>query len=156
MLRNSMGACAMVRMGRGARCGRIARGVGGGIGAIAGGSSAAGYYPAVGATTTPPAAAMSFTSPPQPRFIYQTNPTLTAASPVAAAATASPQFYAGQGFIWPRNLGGGGGNKRGMVDNRLPWWPKGVDAGGGCVSSRGKLKHKLILVFPKSHLCNTL
>ena len=85
----------MVRMGRGARGGRIARGVGGGVGgAIAGtGGGAAGYYPAVGATATPPAAAMSFTSPPQPRFIYQANPTLAAASPVAAAATASPQFY---------------------------------------------------------------
>ena len=83
----------MVRMGRGARGGRIARGVGGGVGAIAGGGSAAGYYPAMGATATPPAAAMSFTSPPQPRFIYQANPTLAGASPVAAAATASPQFY---------------------------------------------------------------
>ena len=79
MLRNSMGACAMVRMGRGPRSGRIGRGGGGG--------SATGYYPSGAA-----AAAVSYTSPPQPRFIYQTSPTLTAASPVAAA-TASPQFY---------------------------------------------------------------
>jgi hypothetical protein len=91
-----MGACAVVRMGRGARGGRVARGMGGGVGVgvAAGGSAAAGYYPAVGATAATPAAAMSYTSPPQPRFIYQTNPALTAASPVAAAAaTASPQFY---------------------------------------------------------------
>ena len=73
-------------MGRGARGGRIGRG--GGIGASA---SATGYYPAAGAPTAA-AAAVSYTSPPQPRFIYQTNPTLAAASPVAAA-TASPQFY---------------------------------------------------------------
>ena len=97
----------MVRMGRGARSGRIGRGgggSGGGLG-IAGGSAAAtgGYFPAVGvagaaavAAGTPGGAAMSpYTSPPQPRFIYQTTPTLTAAaggSPIAAA-TASPQFY---------------------------------------------------------------
>ena len=81
-----MGACAMVRMGRGARSGRIGRG--GGVGSV---GSATGYYPAaVGPTAA--AAAVSYTSPPQPRFIYQTNPTLTAASPIAAA-TASPQFY---------------------------------------------------------------
>ena len=97
----------MVRMGRGARSGRIGRGgggSGGGLG-IAGGSAAGtgGYFPAVGvagaaavAAGTPGGAAMSpYTSPPQPRFIYQTTPTLTAAagaSPIAAA-TASPQFY---------------------------------------------------------------
>ena len=96
----------MVRMGRGARSGRIGRGGGSGAGVgIAGGSDAAtgGYFPAVGvagagavAAGTPGGTAMSpYTSPPQPRFIYQTTPTLTAAagaSPIATA-TASPQFY---------------------------------------------------------------
>ena len=70
MLRNSMGACAMVRMGRNTRGGR--------------GRGGAGYYPATAA-----AGAVSYTSPPQPRYIYQTSPTLAAASP----ATVSPQFY---------------------------------------------------------------
>ena len=74
----------MVRMGRGARSGRIGRG---GVGSV---GSTAGFYPAAAGATA--AAAVSYTSPPQPRFIYQTNPTLTAASPVTAA-TASPQFY---------------------------------------------------------------
>lgn len=63
-----MGACAMVRMG-----GRNARGRG------RGGTS---YYPP---------AALSYASPPQPRFIYQTSPALAAATPGTAAA--SPQFY---------------------------------------------------------------
>ena len=68
-----MGACAMVRMGRSAR--------GGGRGGRGGGAGT-GYYPAA-------AAAMSYTSPPQPRYIYQTSPTMATASPAAA----SPQFY---------------------------------------------------------------
>ena len=34
--------------------------------------------------------------------------------------------------------------------NGPPWRPKGVRARGGCApANRGKLKHKLILVFPK-------
>ena len=36
--------------------------------------------------------------------------------------------------------------------NEPPWWPKRVGVGGGCTPShakRGRLKHKLILVFPK-------
>ena len=67
----------MVRMGRGPHSSHIDRGEG----------SVPGYYPAAAA-----AAMVSYTSPPQPRFIYQTSPTLISASPIAAA-TASPQFY---------------------------------------------------------------
>ena len=46
-----------------------------------------------------------------------------------------------QGFIWPKNLGGGGGN---MGEVEVIGRPKGVGAGGGCAPSRakrGKLKY---------------
>ena len=69
MLRNSMGACAMARKGRGTG--------GGGVG-IVGGSATGGYFSVVGADAATPAAAVSYTSPPQPHF---------------TTATASPQFY---------------------------------------------------------------
>ena len=39
--------------------------------------------------------------------------------------------------------GGGGGGGRGRY-NGLPWWPKGVNAGG----------HEKLKLFPKSHLSN--
>ena len=46
-----------------------------------------------------------------------------------------------QGFIWPKNWGGGGGrNKRGMLDKwaALPQWPKGVGAVWGYAPSNAK------------------
>ena len=82
-----MGACAMVRKGRGARSSRTGRG-GGGVG-IAEGSATGGYFPAVGAT---PAATVSCTSPPQLHSIYKTTPTLTVVDSSIAAATAYPPF----------------------------------------------------------------
>ena len=55
MLRNSMGACAMARMGRSSR-----------------GRGRGSFYP------------VSYTSPP-PRYVYQTSPTLAAGSPTGAS-----------------------------------------------------------------------
>ena len=80
MLRNSMGACAMVRMGRNTR-GR-GRPAAGGVGGAAGGGGVGGggFYP------------LTYPSP-SPRYIYPTSPSLAAGSPVAAAAGATPQFY---------------------------------------------------------------
>ena len=54
-----------------------------------------------------------------------------------------------QDFIWPKNLGGGSVGEVDVI-GRLSG-PKGVGAGGGCAPSRakpGKLKHRLILMFP--------
>ena len=50
------------------------------------------------------------------------------------------------GFYLDQKFGGGGGEQgRESWTNGPPWWPKGVGAGGG---KHGKLKHKLILLFP--------